>query len=88
MYRINLKSQAEKFLDKKLDRKTQLKVSAKIDQLALDPFAPHPNLDKLHDMPHGYRLRIGDIRLIYEVDTASQIIIVWKIDWRGSAYKP
>lgn len=88
MYRISLKSQAEKFLDKKLDRKTQLKVSAKIDQLTLDPFAPHPNLDKLQDMPHGYRLRIGDIRLIYEVDTASQIIIVWKIDWRGAIYKP
>lgn len=88
MYKITVKSQAKKFLEKKLDRKAQLKVSAKIDALAQDPFAPHPNLDKLKDMLHGYRLRIGDIRLIYEVDTDGQKIIIWKIDWRGSIYQP
>jgi len=46
MYQITLKSQVENFLIKKLDRKTQIKISAKIDTLARDPFAP-TNLDKL-----------------------------------------
>lgn len=88
MYKITLTSQAEKFLLKKLDRVTQVKVSSKIDQLSQDPFAQNPNLTKLKDMDRGYRLRVGNVRVIYGVETSTQSIIIWKIDFRGSIYKP
>ncbi|OGC97649.1 hypothetical protein A2634_02930 [Candidatus Amesbacteria bacterium RIFCSPHIGHO2_01_FULL_48_32] len=87
MYQITLKSQVENFLIKKLDRKTQIKISAKIDTLARDPFAP-TNLDKLSGMSRGYRLRIGNTRVVYEIDTPSKTVIIWKIDWRSSIYRP
>ncbi len=87
MYKIILKTQAEKFFLKKLDKNTQSKISSKIDQLAHDPFSPNTNLGKLKEMEHGYRLRVGNIRIVYEVNTSSQTITVWKIDWRASVYK-
>ena len=88
MYQIVLKAQAENFLLKKLDRKTQSRISAKIDALASDPFASNLNLDKLSGLDHGYRLRVGNVRIVYEVDTPSKKLIVWKIDWRSSVYRP
>ncbi len=88
MYKIVLRSKAEKFLLNKLEKNTQSKISSKIDLLAQDPFAPNTNLVKLSGMEHGYRLRIGNIRIVYEISTSPQTIIIWKIDWRASAYKP
>lgn len=88
MYSVILKSQAEKFFARKLDKRTQSNVASKIDRLAQNPFSPITNATKLQDMKSGYRLRIGNVRVVYEIDSTTQRIIVWKIAFRGSAYKP
>lgn len=87
MYKVVLKTAAEKFLKQKLERKLQEKVAARIDLLVEDPFAPNTNLDKLQEITHGYRLRLGNVRIIYEVDTDSKTLTVWKINFRGQIYK-
>lgn len=33
-----------------------------------------------------FRLRIGDIRAIFELDTKEKIIYIWDVDYRGSIY--
>lgn len=36
--------------------------------------------------PHGFRLRIGDFRVIYILDEETKRLIVTKIDHRSSVY--
>lgn len=88
MYRVVLTTAAEKFLHKKADRRLLEKLSEKIDNLAANPFAPNPNATKMKDLEQGYRLRIGDWRMVYEVDQKTQTLIIWRIDHRSSVYKP
>jgi mRNA interferase RelE/StbE len=87
MYRIIYSAQAANFL-RKAQLKLQKRFKAKIEHLAQDPFAPNHNLDRIKDLPHGYRLRIGDYRVTYELDTQFRTILVWKIAPRSSIYKP
>lgn len=57
-----------------------------MEQVAADPFAQHPNVTKLQIRP-GYRLRIGDWRVIYEIQKDKVIILVLKIPPRGEVYR-
>lgn len=87
MYKVVLKTAAEKVFKTKLDRKIQEKVGRRIDLLSENPFSPNSNLNKLQGVDKGYRLRIGDLRIVYHVDTNNKTITIWKIDFRGSVYK-
>ena len=35
----------------------------------------------------GYRLRIGDYRVIYQVDTENKVVVVYHVRHRKDAYK-
>jgi mRNA interferase RelE/StbE len=59
---------------------------------AFDVIARNPNLDghikKLKgDLKHMHRFRMGDLRILYEIDDAQEIVRIKAIEWRGSAYK-
>ena len=54
--------------------------------VADDPFASIPNATKLQGRP-GYRLRVGDWRVIYEVDKEKIVIVVVKVAARGEVYR-
>ena len=86
MYKIVYSAQSEKFI-RKLDTKRQVKVKHRMELVAHNPFVHDSNLEKIKDMIHGYKLRVGDIRLVYEVDSNNQTIAVWKTDWRDRIYK-
>lgn len=70
---------------RKMSRNTAHLIREKLDQLAQDPYARNPNLTRLQGRP-GYRLRVGDWRVIYEVDDDRLLILVLKVGPRGGVY--
>ncbi|MEJ2749038.1 MAG: type II toxin-antitoxin system RelE/ParE family toxin [Anaerolineae bacterium] len=85
MYKVTYTRQAERSL-LKLPRSIVLRLREKIEQLALDPYAQHNNVTKLQNRD-GYRLRVGDWRVIYEINDGELIVLVLKIAPRGSVYR-
>lgn len=86
MYRIIYAKGIGKFL-KKVSLNQLQKVKTKMELVARDPFSNHSNLTSLKGLADGYRLRVGNLRVVYELDTKNKTIIVWKIDFRGSVYR-
>jgi mRNA interferase RelE/StbE len=84
VYTVQFTKQAIKAL-RKISANEAALIRAKISELAVDPFAA-PNVKKLAGRP-GYRLRIGDWRVIYEVYEDELIIAILKIAPRGGAYQ-
>ncbi len=68
-----------------MPRNTARLIRGKIEDLAQDPWAPNNNVKKLVGRP-GYRLRVGDWRVIYDLDDALRILAVERIAPRGGAY--
>jgi mRNA interferase RelE/StbE len=85
VYRITFAKQASKSLQK-MPRKTAVLIWEKLTQIASDPFAQHLNTTKLQSRP-GYRLRVGDWRVIYEIKNDELVILVLKIAPRGEVYR-
>jgi mRNA interferase RelE/StbE len=85
MYRIVFTRQASRAL-RKMPRDTARLIRDKLDQLAQDPYARNPNLTKLQGRP-GYRLRVGDWRVIYELEDDRFLIMVLKVASRGEVYR-
>lgn len=83
-YRINLKRSVEKDL-RRLPQAQLPRVLSAIDQLALDP---HPRgAVKLSGAETLYRVRVGDYRVIYEVDTAAGEVTIHYLRHRRDAYR-
>ena len=85
MYKITYTTQAARSLQK-IPRNTADLIRGKLEQIANDPFTSIPNTTKLLGRP-GYRLRVGDWRVIYEIDKDEVVIIVIKIAPRGEVYR-
>ena len=58
----------------------------KIETLADDPMAPNNNVKKLTNHP-GYRLRVGDWKVIYTIHEQALVIAVVRIAARGEVYQ-
>lgn len=84
MFKIEYARDALKAL-KVLPRNVQLGIVSKIEQLAEHPFAM-PQVKKLIGR-EGYRLRVGDWRIIYEIQGDKLVIYVLAIAPRGGIYK-
>lgn len=84
MFKIEYSRDAVKAL-KVLPRNVQLGIVSKIEQLAANPFAM-PQVKKLIGR-EGYRLRVGDWRIIYEIQGDKLVIYVLAIAPRGGVYK-
>ena len=65
--------------------KWQKRTVEKIHDIAKAPYAPHLNCKKLQGRS-AYRLRVGDWRIIYELQDDSLILFVLEIDMRGDIY--
>ena len=83
-FKIQFKRSAEKEI-RGLERKLIPKILTRIEALADNPF-PRQSL-KLSEAEATYRLRIGDYRVIYSVDTVTKTIIVHYIRHRKEAYR-
>lgn len=86
MYEIELSRKAAKFYQK-ADTTTVRRLNAAFDRLAEDPFH-HYNIKPLSgELQGSYRLRIGNIRIIYSVDDTVKIVYIEVIGFRGDVYK-
>lgn len=63
----------------------QKRIVAKIREVAASPYAPNNNLTRLQGRD-GYRLRVGDWRIIYELQDDRLVMLVLEIDTRGGIY--
>jgi len=70
----------------KLPRDIASQIREKMAEIAEDPYAQHSNVTKLQNRA-GFRLRVGDWRVIYNIDRGKTIIIVIKIGTRGEVYR-
>ena len=62
------------------------RIRDRLGQIAEDPFAQYPNVTKLQNRP-GFRLRVGDWRVIYDVQEDELVILVLKVGSRGDIYR-
>ena len=85
MYRIVYTKKAAKEL-LKAPKKTAQLIRQKLALVAEDPYTSIPNAKKLQGRA-GYRLRVGDWRVIYEVKNEEIMILVLKVAPRSEVYK-
>lgn len=84
LYRINPKGSVEHDL-RKIHRQYIPKILEAIEGLAENPFPPQSK--KLKDSESSYRLRIGDYRVIYQVDTQEMTVDIYCVRHRKDAYR-
>jgi mRNA interferase RelE/StbE len=83
-YRIELKRSAEREF-RRLDRKTQRGVARKIDGLATEPRPAR--VEKLAGTENRYRIRVGDIRIVYQIEDRVLLILILRIRDRKDVYR-
>ncbi len=85
MYQIEYEKTAIRTLAR-IPQKTATLIRDKIKQLAQNPFARNHNVTRLVGQDQTYRLRVGDWRVIYQIDQGVLKILVLKIGPRGDIY--
>ncbi len=83
-YRIEVKRSAAKEL-KKIPKADRKRISDKIDSLAEN--LPDPDISKLKGNNPFHRVRVGDYRIIYEIQNDTLVILIIKIGHRRDIYK-
>ncbi|MDX2222292.1 MAG: type II toxin-antitoxin system RelE/ParE family toxin [Rhodospirillaceae bacterium] len=83
MRSIGYSASARKALDRMQPAKRD-DIRQAIDRYAADPTLRHANVKPLVGRKGGYRIRVGDWRVICELTTDR--IIVWDVLPRGDAY--
>jgi mRNA interferase RelE/StbE len=68
-----------------LDRAAQLRLRTHIDRLAANPIPA--DAKKLHGGEPYYRIRVGDYRVVYQVDGKQLVVVVVKIGHRKEIYR-
>jgi mRNA interferase RelE/StbE len=84
MYKLIIKKSAVKELDR-LPQNQFLKIDEAILSLKNDPH-PDPQTKKLKG-GNRYRLRAGDYRVVYTVETKEQLITIYKVRHRKEVYR-
>lgn len=85
MYRLLFTKQAQRSL-LKLPKGKSAAIVQRLEQIAKDPYGRHNNATKLQNRP-GFRLRVGDWRVIYEIRDEELVILVLGIASRGEIYR-
>ena len=83
-YQIEFTSSAARALSK-LSETLQSRITPKIDALANQPRPP--GVEKLHGHRNRYRLRVGDYRIIYEIQDRILLVLIVDIGHRREIYR-
>ena len=86
-YHLIISKRADKFLNK-LNEERLFRIIQEINDLENFPFftAPH-DLVKLKGRKGYYRMRIGNLRIIFKVNKEKRKIYIEKIGYRKKIYK-
>jgi mRNA interferase RelE/StbE len=84
-YEIVYARRVEKVL-RALPPKLAARILEKIEEVAEDPYGKNPNVTRLQGS-HQYRLRVGDWRVIYELQDAELILFAVDLGARGGIYQ-
>ena len=71
---------------KKLTKSDQKKVARVIYALKKDPFSKNLDVRRFYRTRKSYRIRVGDLRAIYEVDQDKKEVLIVYIGYRGQIY--
>jgi len=83
-YRIEFKQSAEKDI-RRIAPALIPNILRRVEALSDEP-TPRQSL-KLSGSERTYRLRVGDYRVIYEVDAEAQTVVIYHIRHRREAYR-
>ena len=84
MYEVFLESAAERDL-RRLPVQVFQRVISHIKSLGEDPRPP--GCRKIVGSKNDWRLRVGNYRIIYEIDEITQAVRVWRVRYRREAYR-
>ena len=84
-YDLRLSAKALDWLEKCLDAKLKRRITGAIDGLATNPRPP--GCVKLAGEDGVWRIRVGDYRILYEVDDGRLRVLVIRIADRKEAYR-
>ena len=82
MYIIQFTKDADKYLDK-IDKETASKIVSTLNRIII---RPHHFVKRYEGTPF-YRLRVGDYRIILDIQNDKLIILVIEIGHRKNIYK-
>lgn len=83
-FEIQWKRSAERDL-RNIDKQYIPRIFKKIESLAVNPFPSQ--YCKLRGTERLYRIRVGDYRVIYHVDTETKTVIIYYVRHRKEAYR-
>jgi len=83
-HRINVKKSAAKAL-KNISKTDQKRISKAIENLAEN--LPNPNTTKMKGNNPFHKIRVGDYRIIYEIQDDILLILIIKIGHRKDIYR-
>lgn len=86
MYEVRYEKHAARRL-LRVPRDLARRLRAGIEAVAADPYGSHPNATRLRGWDGGFRLRIGDWRVVYVLDDERRLLLIAKIGPRGEAYR-
>jgi mRNA interferase RelE/StbE len=84
MYKLLIKRSAEKDLGR-VSRVTFQRVNAKILTLRDEPRPP--GVRRLTGPLEGWRIRVGDYRILYQIDDSEQTVTIVRVRHRRDVYR-
>lgn len=82
--RLEITEPAEKDLSN-LDKKTQKRIKTTLERLITHPQAV--DLKKLQGNPERWRIRVGDWRVILQIDREKEVLYIMRVRHRREAYR-
>jgi len=83
-YEIRWKRATQRDL-RNIDPQQVPKIINAVDRFVDNPFPPQHR--KLRGSEQDYRIRVGDYRVIYQVDTKAKIVIIYYVRHRREVYR-
>lgn len=83
-YDVRLHDEAEKHLAR-LDRRMRERILSRIEALQVDPHLR--GVEPLAGRPGIFRLRVGQLRIVFRIDEANKIVFVEATTPRGQVYE-